>query len=158
LQSFFTEHLQTEAKEDEVLAGHQVQRLVFRGDVEQVVMAGECCTFAHQGIAYWLLLWAPVHAAPAAPTRFPTLRHRLTLLSESRPGWNERPVKRTFEGHRLHCTLKDEDGLWSEWTPAKDYDPAADLALYVKDNGQRQDGDKGGKVVATALLLVLKAE
>jgi hypothetical protein len=157
LQAHFTEQLQTESKDEELLAGHRAQRMVFRGDADQVVMSGECCTFAHQGIAYWVILWAPVHDTQAAQVEFPSLRQRLTLLNESRPGWTDRPVTRTFEGHRVRCTVQDEDGLWSEWTPAKDYDPAADLALYVKDEGQGKGGEKAGQVAATVLLLELKS-
>src|SRR5262249_28757841 len=63
-----------------------------------------------------------------------------------------------FEGSQVRGTLQDEDGLWSEWKPAKDYDPAADLALYVKEEGPSKDSAKAGQVVATVLLLLLKPE
>jgi hypothetical protein len=158
LQGYFTEHLQTESREEAELAGRPAQRLVFRGDVDQVVMAGECTTFAHQGIAYWLILWAPVHDAAVAQEEFDDLRRRFSLLGETRPDWKDRAKAQTFHGNQVGCTLTDEEGIWSEWTPATDHDPNADLALYVKEYTRTRGGDKLGRQVATALLLVLKPQ
>jgi hypothetical protein len=152
LEGYFSD-VEWQQTEDGQLAGLAAQRLVFKGRSSNGVCGGECCVLTHQGIAYWFYTWAP--AAPdlmdrAAP-EFPALRGRFTLLKE-RDGWTERrPKPRTFHGTRLAYTLRDTEGLWEEWTPATDYDAAADLALHGKDRVESQDADK----TATVLVLVL---
>jgi hypothetical protein len=157
LENFFTDHLETEPRDEEVrLAGRPAQRLVFRGERDNAVYSGECYFFAHQGIAYWFFTWAPGNVVQDARDEFDNLRRRFALLKANRDNWSDRPAGRTFRGHQVACTLEDQGGVWEEWQPATDYDPAADLALRVKEQAAfREGGDRNEQEVAKVLLLAL---
>jgi hypothetical protein len=157
LENIFTDHLEAEPRDEEVrLAGRPAQRLVFRGERDNIVYSGECYLFAYQGIAYWFFTWAPGNVVQEARDEFDGLRRRFALLKANRDNWSERPVVRNFRGQQTAATLEDKAGVWQEWKPATDYDPAADLALYVKEQASSRDGsDRNEQIVATVLLLNL---
>src|SRR5262249_35233415 len=115
--------------------------------------SGECVMFARQGVGYWLAIWAPGGAG--ARGEWDALRRRFTLLKENREGWKERATGQTLTGRSGRYTLHDEQGLWREWDPPTDYDPAADLALVVKEQGE--GAAKLDLVSATFLVLMPKA-
>lgn len=158
LERYFRDNLETEAGEEVRLAGHPAQRMVFRGQIDGTTLSGESYQFAHQGIAYWVMTWAPAASIQEARDEFDDLRGRLALVQEHRPGWTDRPALRTFRGHKVNFTIKDEDGRWNEEAPATDFDPAADLALRVTEQIELASGDRKTQEAAKAVLLVLKGQ
>ncbi len=148
---FNKDSLEWEQGEDGELAGQRAQRLRFRGEVNNQAMSGECWILAHQGIAYWLLTWAPANAAETAGRDFEDLRRRFALLN-NRPDWIEkRPAVQTVRGHAIGYTLQNTEGIWKEWTPATAYGSDADLALVAKESEMPDS-----KVVATVVVFLLR--
>jgi len=118
---------------DARLAGLKAQLLVFRGDIEDNPMSGECAMVASHGVAYWFVTWAPAGAADTVQAEFAKLRDRLGLMNE-RKHWREPPkLENSFHGQALDYRLRDSGRIWREWTPASDFDPAADMALVSCD-------------------------
>jgi hypothetical protein len=156
LSAYFSEHLETEPADPGELGGRAAQRLVFRGQVHDVVLSGECSLLAHQGVGYWFLCWAPAAVVETAQPEFERLRGRFGLLQE-RDGWQGKgPVVNTFRGRKLDYTLRDTQDLWRQWQPVADFDPAADLALTAEDRSEPRDPeDKAKKIAATFVVLLL---
>jgi hypothetical protein len=154
LEGYFTDSLESESGGEATLAGRRAARLVFRGGVGDASYAGECVMLAHQGVGYWIATWTAGSLASARGD-FADLRRRVSLLKENREGWKERPAGQTFTGHEGRYTLRDDVGVWKEWTPATDYDPTADLALVAKEAAE--SGPKLELVSATFLVLRPKA-
>ncbi len=148
---FHKDSLEWEQAEDSELAGQRAQRLLFRGEADNEAMRGECWILAHQGIAYWLLTWAPANVMETAGEEFADLRQRFALLN-NRQDWTEkRPAIQTFHGHAIGYTLQDSEAIWKEWTPATAYGSDADLALVARESEMPD-----GKIAATAVVLILR--
>src|SRR4029077_20096042 len=59
LGSYFNkENLEWEQEVDSSLADLRAQHLVFRGEINNTSMSGECYCAPQQGLAHWLLTWA----------------------------------------------------------------------------------------------------
>ena len=93
LGSYFNkDSLEFEQAADATLAQLRAQRLLFRGEVENQPMSGECLILAHQGFAYWLLAWAPADQAASVPKELDGLSKRFGLTKD-RKAWKEKPAQ-----------------------------------------------------------------
>lgn len=155
LSAYFADSLEWEPAEDSEIAGLPAQRLIFRGEGDEGSMAGECHLLAYQGVAYWLITWAPAEAVDRAQDDFVQLRQRFGLLRE-RESWGEKRNVQTFRGQKAGYLLRDTEGIWKEWTPATDHDPLADLALVAREREAPREEERKEAVAATALVLVLE--
>jgi hypothetical protein len=152
---FQKDNLEMEQREDAELAGLRAQRLVFRGEVADAVMSGECYILFHQGNAYWFVTWAPVSEVEEAREEFADLRKRFGLLKDRNDRTDQRPT-RGFQGSKAGYTLQGSGSVWEEWTPATDYDRDADLALVGKQSPEEGGDRRHPKIAATVVVLVLK--
>jgi hypothetical protein len=134
-----------------VLGGHPAVRIVFRGEVGDVMMTGECFMVAHQGIAYWLTTWAPEVHAEQVFDEWERLREGFAILKD-RDGWQEKqPKKIPLLGTRAPYELTYTEGLWEKRKPV-DYGADVDAALHGRDEMEPTHGDKTatGAVAAAA--------
>jgi hypothetical protein len=152
---FQKDNLETEQREDGQLAGLRAQRLVFRGEVDDTAMSGECYILVHKGIAYWFVTWAPAREIEEAQGEFANLRRRFALVKD-RKDWTEKRPTRRFHGTKAGYTLQGVETIWEEWTPATDYDRAADLALVGKQPPEEGGDRRHPKIMATVVVLLLK--
>jgi hypothetical protein len=137
---------QSEAK----LAGLPAVHLDFQGQVNDILMAGECWATGYKGFAYWFVTWAPEAQAQQLAGEWEALRKGLTLLKE-REGWNGPIVTEgTLAGIKAGYTLTYVEGLWERQKPG-DYDSRADAALLGHD--QTDPKDAARKATAVVLLL-----
>ncbi len=143
--------LEWELRPDEDWAGRRAQHLTFQGDVNHVVMSGDCLLFTDKGLGYWLTTWAPASTADLSREDLRHVRQGLALLKE-RDGWQEAtsPVQ-TFRGHEIPYSLRDTEELWKEWPTPKDVEKAADLVLQARDRLEAKDIDKMAQVVVLLL-------
>lgn len=147
----FFRGLEWELKPNEELAGQQAQHLYFQGEVNYVVMAGDCCFFTSKGIAYWVATWGPIQSADQTRAELRAARQGLTLLKE-RDGWTEkRPPVVTFRGTKAAYSLQDTEDLWKEWNEPKAVDDAADLLVQGRDRVETKDVDKMAQVAVLLL-------
>ena len=143
-----------ELKPDEEWAGQRAQRLRFQGDVNQVVMTGDCLFFTNKGLGYWLATWTPAALADQSREELHQVRQGFSLLRE-RDGWQEAtPPVQTFQGHKVVYSLRDTEDLWKEWPNPKDVEADADLLLQARDRLEAKDVDK----MAQAVVLVEKKQ
>jgi hypothetical protein len=153
LQGYF-KNLEWELKPDDQMADQRAVHFGFQGEVNHVVMTGDCYLLADKGIAYWLTTWGPRGTSPSAELAREELaeaRKGFQLLRE-RDGWTEkRPSVKTFEGEKIGYTLRDTEGLWEQWGQPKDADADADMLLQGKDRIEVHHADK----MAQVLVLVL---
>jgi hypothetical protein len=120
-----------ENAEEVVLAGKPAHRFKFQGEVDNVLMSGECVMLAYRGYAYWLVTWAPKTEVEAAAGEWAALREGFSLLNQ-REGWTEKQPKLVaVETHGAY-TLRVAEGIW-EKQPGEGFDEAADVALLGSD-------------------------
>jgi hypothetical protein len=154
---FSKDSLEWEQQKDATLAGQLGQHLLFRGEVEDKAMTGEGFILVHQGLAYWLMGWAPAGEASREQAELDTLPRRFSLLPVQREWKEKRPAVQVFRGRLIGYTLRDPEGIWQQWTPATDYDPGAVLALVGHERPEPGAEEAPTKTVAaTVLVLVLK--
>jgi hypothetical protein len=151
---FRRENFEWDQGTDAELAGKRAQRIVFNGEAEVKNVAGECLILCHQGIAYFLVTWAPAGADHHQDLA--EMSSRFGILKDV-PGWNEKkPAARLYRG-RVGYSLEDVDSNWAKWTPAADYDPNALLALTGSEKGLEKDRNSfKPPIAATVLILALK--
>jgi hypothetical protein len=142
--------LEWERRSNGQLAGKRALVIEFQGEVEQVLMNGECCMATHNGYAYWFLTWAPLPDRDRAAEEWDGMRRRLSLLG-GREGWTEQPPRTAAAtGTRAAYGLRYAEEIWQK-ERLDGYDPAADLVLLGHEPGE---GRLAGKA-ATVQVLVL---
>jgi hypothetical protein len=149
---FHPESLEQEARADGQLAGHRAQHLVFRGEADSQSMSGECYILFHQGVAYWVVTWAPASQIETAQQEFDGLRQRFSLVKDDRADWAEqRREPQSFSGRAVGYNLQDAEELWKEESETTGYGRDADLVLLA-----RESPDRNSKILATVVVEVLK--
>jgi hypothetical protein len=153
LREFFKgfEYEVKDRQAEDKLAEQPALHLDFQGQVNGVLVAGECWAMGYKGFGYWLVTWAPAAAdAPRLAGEWEGLRKGLVLLRE-REGWNGPVVtEATVAGAKARYTLTYVEGLW-EKQKADDFDTRADAALL----GHDQTDPKETAKTATAVVLLL---
>jgi hypothetical protein len=133
------------------IAGQKALRIVFRGDVNETAMSGECLMFSHQGIGYWFYGWTPATEVAAGATEFEAIRSKFSL-SDRRANWKKDDKRRkVYEGKAATYTLTDPEGRWQHREPATDYDPKADLALYGPDRQEPRNIRRSAELLVLVL-------
>jgi hypothetical protein len=126
------------------LAGQTASVHDFSGEVDGILMRGECHLMTYKGIAYAFFAWAPADQFDQHQRDFQSMRDRLALL-DKRADWVEaRPNVAVFTPPGANFQIEDRDGVWKERKPAgdtpdprnghhavdpKDIDPQAVMAL-----------------------------
>lgn len=165
LEDFF-EDVGRDSAPQTTLAGQPAQRFVFQGISKKTNanMAGECTQLAHQGVAYWLITWAPAEQIQTAQKEFEALRQRFSLLNERHDWQEKRPRPVEYPGVKAEYVLRDTEGLWKPQT-ASDFDEKADQAFLAHERAEvgsvpdkAGDGDQAmplARKTATVEVLVL---
>jgi hypothetical protein len=131
-------------------AGKPAKVLEFQGQVNSVMMNGECVMLSNQGIGYWLLTWSPLVDKDQALEEWPALRERFSLMNE-RDGWSKDLRKMaTVQGDKASYTLRFAEAIWEKQDPAS-ADQAAEIYLLGSDPNEVKDASK----TATAQVLLL---
>jgi hypothetical protein len=152
---FSKENLEWERGGDIQVAGLPGQRVVFKGEVKHKAMSGECCILCYQGLAYYIVTWAPVEAVDTAQKEFPELRKRFVLLGD-RKGWSKQQAPRTLLGHQADYRLQNVETIWEEWMPPTDFDGLADLVLVARETTKPAGVEDGRVREASVVVLILK--
>jgi hypothetical protein len=131
-------------------AGKPAKVLEFQGQVNSVMMNGECVMLSNQGIGYWLLTWSPLVDKDEALQEWPALRERFSLMNE-RDGWSKDLRKMAMvQGDKASYTLRFAEAIWEKQDPAG-ADQAAEIYLLGSDPNEVKDASK----TATAQVLLL---
>lgn len=116
-------------------ANQPAVKYTFRGISrgQDAVCAGEAYGISFQGIAYWLIAWAPERDVAGLASDFTQLRDRFRLL-DYRQDWKPKSQPyAVFVGEEANYRLIDSD-RW--WKPApsepRDVDAKADLYLWAE--------------------------
>jgi hypothetical protein len=128
-----------EPGEATLVAGRPARRLVFQGEAGDATLSGECSLFAHQGVAYWLLIWTLAAEVERAKGEFTTLRNSLTLLGE-RDRWLETGGGTLLTAADRSFSVRDVDGWWEKNDPPSEFAPEAQLALRLSPKKLRDSG------------------
>jgi hypothetical protein len=152
LREFFKgfEYEVKDKQKESKLAGQHALHMDIQGQMNEVLMAGECWALGYKGFAYWLVTWAPAGEAEQLADEWETLRKGFALLGE-RDGWNGPVVtEAALAGTKAGYTLTYVEGLWEKQKPG-DYDARADAALLGHDQADPKDTAR----TATAVVLLL---
>jgi hypothetical protein len=136
------------------LAGQHAVRLEIQGQVNEILMGGECWALGYKGFGYWVVTWAPVDDVGRVAAEWEALRKGLALLKE-RDGWNGPVVtEAALAGTKADYTLTYVEEVWEKQKP-DDYDPRADSALLGRD---RTDPKSAARAATAVVLLLDRAD
>lgn len=130
--------LEFEAKPNAKLDGLPARRFEFQGEVDHVLVTGECLMLARRGYGYWLVTWASAERRDVAAEEWPAVRNGFHFL-DNREGWAEKkPRQVQIQGAKAAYRLAYTEGVW-ERQPLDGFDPSADMLLRGFDP---RDDDK----------------
>jgi hypothetical protein len=121
-----------ESKPEGILDDQPARRLDFQGEVDNVLINGECLMTARRGFGYWLVTWGPAEQGDEAAAEWQIVRGRFHFLN-NREGWTEKkPEQIPVQGEKAAYRLSYAKGVW-EKLPIEGLDPAADVLLRGYD-------------------------
>ena len=87
--------MEYEQKDGETLAGKSALGLTFQGEVDTIVMIGECYFLSNQGYGYWLMAWTPAadqEQVVKVAQEWEAVRKGFGL-GKDREGWGEKVAR-----------------------------------------------------------------
>src|SRR5262249_32721450 len=138
-------------KSDATLDGQPARRFEFQGEVDNVLMNGECLMVSRRGYGYWVVTWGPAEKRNAVVEEWAKAR-RGFAFPDNREGWAEKkPRQLPVQGVRAAYRLTYTEGVW-EMLPVDGLDPAAEALLRGFDpRDQNKLAERAG--IATILVL-----
>jgi hypothetical protein len=150
LEKYFS-GVEFESRPDATLDGQPARHLEFQGEVDNVLMNGECLMLARRGYAYWVVTWAPAERRDAAVDEWATARRGFSFL-DHRDGWVEKKPRRLLiQGNKAAYRITYTEGVW-EKQPVDGLDPAADALLRGFDPKEEDKLAQGAGIVTILLL------
>jgi hypothetical protein len=137
--------LETEPIDGETWAGRPAKGVRFTGTLEDTQVRGEALAFAHKGIAYAFLAWAPEGNWEALRAELVGLREKVKPAGFREQWVEKRANVQVYEGAGFQ--VEDADGVWvlakpaAEWKnekvkypvdDVKEIDPAAVMAFLAR--------------------------
>jgi hypothetical protein len=152
LEKFFR-GFEFEAKGKSQLDDQRARVFDFQGELDHVLINGECLMTARRGYAYWLVTWAPAERRDVGATEWQIARTGFHFLN-NRDGWAEKkPRQMVIQGEKASFRLTYAEGVW-EKQPADGIDPAVDVLLRGYDPRENERlAEKAGIVMILKLPL-----
>jgi hypothetical protein len=140
-----------QVKPDAMLDGLPARRFDFQGELDNVLVNGECLMLARRGYGYWLVTWAPAERRDAAAEDWVAARDGFHFF-DNRDGWAEKkPRQVQVKGEKVAYRLAYTEGVWRK-QPLDGFDPDVDLMLRGLDP---KDDDKFADRAAIVTVLKL---
>jgi hypothetical protein len=117
---------------DQMLDGQGARRFEFQGELDHVLIKGECLMTARRGYAYWVVAWAPAYHRDTGVMEWRTAIAGFHFLN-NREGWVEKkPRQIPIQGEKAPYRLSYTEGVWEKQS-IDVTDPRTDLVLLGYD-------------------------
>jgi hypothetical protein len=139
------------AKADSKLDNQTARMLEFQGELDHVLVNGECVMTSRRGYAYWVIVWGAAERREAAAMEWQIARDCFQFLG-NREGWAEKkPRQVLLQGEKAACRLSYAEGVW-EMQSDDGLDTAVDILLRGYDPRDTERlAEKAGIVMVVKL-------